>query len=209
MPTLTHHSHRTHQHTKPLQKKKVQIKPDDHLPKNMFIGVTALFDHTTLVPYRDSKPDDNHIYVWIRIPTGGAAGRYEAAVNVHSDPRHIPDKSRRDLMYVIHEEKVEPNEWPDVGVAKDAKVSFEGLGLKDSDFTTVQAGELRQIVTSYTERCQRMTIFGMSYSEGTGLHDVHFNGGKNKDGALCFYFDSAHGGPMARWIFLKFQNDEL
>lgn len=55
---------------------------------------------------------------------------------------------------------------------------------------------------------QRISVYGMTYTEGTGIHDVHMNTG-GKDGALIFYFDEQHGGPKARWVFLKFANQLL
>ncbi len=196
---------RLHQLITPLAA--ARLVPDDKLPGSGFLGLVGTFDHVTTVPYTGTKPDDNHVYLWVRVPSGPFAGRYEAAVNVHSD--QASDAGRK-LLYATRETVVEPNAWPDFGATSTAAVSFAGLGLKDADFTTVQEGTLRSLVLQYASTCTRLAVYGIEYKEHTGLHDVHLNPGlKDSDGALAFYFDAEHGGPAARWLFLKFQGQSV
>ena len=94
-------------------------------------------------------------------------------------------------------------------------MSYAALGLKDADFAPVQQGDLQTLVTHYAETCILMAAYGTTYSEGTGLHDIHLNTGEppgrghanrtGQDGALVFYFSGVGGTALsAHWIFVKF-----
>lgn len=179
-------------------------EPDAKLPGGGFIGLVGAFDHATTVPYTGTRPDDNHVYLWVRVPSGAVAGRYEAAVNVRSTT------GSPDLQYATREMTLAVEAWPEPGAVPHAAVSFAGLGLTEADFATVQEGELRSLVMTYAASCARMAVYGVEYTEHTGLHDVHRNPGLHDgDGALAFFFDAAHGGPAVRWVFLKFQGDAV
>lgn len=196
---------RLHQLTTPLAAP--GSKPDAKLPGSGFIGLVGTFDHVTTVPYTGTKPDDNHAYVWVKVPSGPFAGRYEAAVNVHSDQA---SDAGRDLLYATREIVLDPENWPEFGATAQAAVSYAGLELTDADFATVEEGALRSLVLQYASTCARLTVYGIEYVEHTGLHDIHLNPGrKNADGALVFYFDADHGGPAARWLFLKFAGEKI
>jgi hypothetical protein len=191
------------------------------LTPNRFGGLTGTVDHWTLAPHDGPRPDDNHIYLWIKVAQGAIAGKYEAAVNVLSSDKKKPGDppDALDLRFCERSETVDPANWPSEGFAEDAQVSYAGLGLKETDFQTVEMGELRQLVASRATHCQRITVYGVAYPHGDGLHEVHMNSGNrpprqnenrvNQDGAVVFYFDEQNGGPVARWIFLKFRTQDF
>ncbi len=54
------------------------------LPALQFGFLVGTFDHSTLVPEGKTRPDNNHIYLWIRVPSGPLAGQFECAFNIHS-----------------------------------------------------------------------------------------------------------------------------
>ena len=97
-------------------------------------------------------------------------------------------------------------------------LSYAALGLKDGDFAPVRQGDLQTLVTHYAETCTQMAAYGTTYSEGTGLHDIHLNAGEQpgsahanrsgQDGALVFYFGDP-ASPSAHWIFVKFSTQSL
>lgn len=211
-------SHRDHQHINLLPKGR---QPDAKLTPSVFGALVGMCHYWTLSPHDGTRPDDNHIYLWFTLGAGAYAGQYEVAVNVYSTDRSeglSPDD--RDLRYYIHTDSVQETEWPEEGFqSQGVALSYTGLGLTEANFTPVQMGELRSLVSNHATSCQRISAYGMTYSTGDGLHDVHMNSGNpsgsgygnqsGQDGALIFYYDAAHGGPMASWLFLKFKTQML
>ena len=182
------------------------------LPPTQFGELVGTFDHATLVPEGAARPDDNHVYLWVRVPAGQFAGLYECAFNIHST----------DLSNVLF------TDWPQDMTGKtlpppgftQPSLSYAALGLKDADFAPVQQGDLQSLVTHYASACTVMAAYGTTYSEGTGLHDIHLNAGEppgsahadrtGQDGALVFYSGGTAGAaPTAHWIFIKFSTQSL
>jgi hypothetical protein len=113
------------------------------------------------------------------------------------------------LSYHLADEAVLESKWPPVGANTGAQLSYRGLRLEESDFTLAEESDLHDIVLNYATRCDRISVFGMSYETGDGIDNAHMNTEPNQDGGLVFYFDSANGGPVARWVFLKHQEPTL
>jgi hypothetical protein len=200
-------SHYFQQHTTPLNR--TPIAKPGALPVNTYLAVTGEFDHISPLSSATGKPDERHVFAWINVTTGTYVGKYEAAIDVHSNRADSSETDPEEVKYHLAEESVTVGDWPPVGVNTKAALSFTGLGLKESDFTLVEQDELHHLVQEYASNCDRISVFGLSYTNGTGLHDVHLNDGQNKDGAVAFYYDSVNGGPLVRWLFLKFQTPVL
>jgi hypothetical protein len=136
-----------HQHS--FTKKKLGPKPKRSkggLPHNHFGGLIGDIDHLTLSPHDGKKPDDNHVYIWIDVPAGQQAGKYECAFNTEST-----DKTP--TFFAVHEEEIQPTDIPTLGFF-DAEISYPGLGLKQSDFQEIQNDILRSSVFSWAAlRC--------------------------------------------------------
>ena len=182
------------------------------LPPNQFGELVGTFDHATLVPEGRTRPDDNHVYLWMDVASGPVAGSYECAFNIHST-----DLSN--VLFTDWPEDRPGKTLPKPGFTK-TTLSYADLGLKDTDFAPVQQGDLQTLVTHYAETCELMAAYGTTYSEGTGLHDIHLNSGEapgskhpnrtGQDGALVFYFaGSAQSAPTAHWIFIRFDTQHL
>ncbi len=182
------------------------------LPPTQFGELVGTFDHATLVPEGATRPDDNHVYLWVRVPDGPFAGLYECAFNIHST-------DQTNVSFTDWPEDFTGKPLPAAGFAQPS-LSYAALGLKDADFAPVQQGDLQTLVTHYAETCTLMAAYGTTYSEGTGLHDIHLNAGEQpgsshanrtgQDGALVFYFGGTGGAaPSAHWIFIKFSTQSL
>ena len=200
-------AHHNHHHLEPF----VTHAKHSHgtITPNVYGALTGSFDHWTLSPHDGTHADDNHIYVWLKVESLMATGKFECAVNVESSRmvgNASPDKL--ELRYHLMDETVEETAWPPEGFTTDAALSFAKLGLHESDFQIVTSGALRTLVAMDALQAQRIAVYGMTYSDGTGIHDVHQNTGDH-DGAIIFYYDAAHGGPKARWVFLKFATPVL
>ena len=184
------------------------------LPSSKFGVLVGSFGHATLVPEGSSRPDNNHIYLWVTIPNGEFTGSYECAFNIHST-----DASN--VLFTDQEEDLTGQTLPQSGF-KVTSLSYTDLGVKDADFVAIQQGDLQSIVTHYAETCDQMAAYGMTYPDGTGLHDIHMNSGEpagsahpervGQDGALVFYFQGGaqdQPRPYARWVLIRFDTQHL
>ena len=98
-------------------------------------------------------------------------------------------------------------------------LSYSAIGLHQTNFTTVANGMLRTIVDSSAQDADLVSAYGVTYSDGTGMHDLHYNNGEpprsgfenrpNQDGALVFYSLNRSGQTTRRWILIKFQTQSL
>jgi hypothetical protein len=202
---------RQHSHAKrPLGKQVVH--PSKHLPKNQFGGLVGELDHITLNPHDGPRPDDNHIYTWIRVPGGSVAGKYECAFNTESSS----DSS--ECQFYVHEEPIEMEDFPSFGFWE-AEVSYRGLGLTQDKFKPIENGQLRSAVRGWLADASMIVAYGFTYTGGDGLHDIHMNSGErpgsshpnhtNQDGALLMYYRNERQNPYRRWVFIKFDTQEL
>ena len=182
------------------------------LTKNQFGALTGNLDHLTLVPKGGSRPDDNHVYVWLRVPTGSVSGKYECAFNTESNTGGPASQ------FLVKEEAIKLTDFPPLGFSK-ATVSYKGLGLKQADFQQIQNGALRTAVYNWAGTAAFITAYGITYTGGDGLHDIHMNSGEkpgsghpnlvNQDGALVFYYKPKGQAPFRRWVFIKFASQTL
>ena len=160
-----------------------------------------------------SDADDNHVYIFARIATGQYAGRYKFAFNTESTEGHAEDE------YYVYDEPISMAEVPSEGFTEDASLSYVALGLHQSNFRTVQNGRLRTIVHDSAQSSDMVAAYGVTFDDGTGMHDLHYNNGEpaggsfknepNQDGALVFYYLNHAGQTTRRWIFIKFQTQSL
>jgi hypothetical protein len=202
-------AHHHHTFTKKLKPKPSQAK--GRLPANHFGGLVGTIDHLTLSPHDGKKPDNNHVYIWINVPAGPNAGRYECAFNTEST-----DTSP--TLYAVVEEEIDPTEIPTYGF-EDASVSYAAMGLTEADFQVIQNGTLRSSVFNWAQHCDEIVAYGLTYNDGTGIHDIHMNSGErpgsghanrvNQDGALAFYYRPPAAAPYRRWAFIKFSTQDL
>src|SRR4051794_36987242 len=109
-----------HSHAK-RQLNRRPLQTSQRLPKKQFGGLVGELDHITLSPHNGPRPDDNHIYIWLRVPGGPVAGRYECAFNTESSSYGA------ECQFYEHEEQIEMGDFPSFGFWQ-AGVSYAGLG---------------------------------------------------------------------------------
>jgi|GEM_PF-2458032 len=199
-------SHQNHNHTTPLPPSHNPATGGGRLPGNKFAALVGKYDHWTLQAERSDAQNKFHVYVWVAVAGGPNAGKYECAINVLSDKG--TDSAQNEVRYHLHDVQLDVSHWPAEGISTTAALDYAKLGLHEADFTDVEAGELRTLVEHYASSCQLMGAFGHTYPDGTGLHETHMQS-PNQDGAVVFYYDVDHGGPIARWVFVKFQTPKL
>jgi len=194
---MSHHHHQPLKPTPPASK---------NLPHNVYGVIVGKIDG----PLSDA--DNNHIFIPVRIATGGHAGRYQLAFNTESNQGPA-------VQYHIHDEPIAMADVPGEEFTTDASLSYHDLGLHQAGFRTVSNGKLRTIVHNSAMNSDLVAAYGFTFSDGSGLHDIHFNNGEkagsghanqpNKDGALVFYYLNRSGQTTRRWIFIKFQSQSL
>lgn len=186
------------------------------LPFDRYGVFAGEYHHQTLTPMGKPNPDDNHVYLWVKIPDapGRPGGVYECAFNIHSSRgSHV--------QFAELEEELDAADLPAPGFYE-ASLSYKELGLANGDFAPVRDGDLHVLVTQYAERCDLMAAYGVTYSDGAGLHDLHMRSGEpprspyveeerpDEDGALVFYFlRSREPTLVARWVLVKFETQSL
>jgi hypothetical protein len=193
----------SHHHTRPLNKERPSGGP---LPHDVYGAIVGTIDG----PLGDQ--DDNHVYIPLRIHTGPLAGLYRLAFNTESTDRSSDQ-------FAIYDEPIEMADVPSEGFTQDASLSYAGIGLHQADFSPITNGKLRTLTHDSAQDADLMGAYGFTFSDGGGLHDIHFNNGEppgskfknqpNKDGALVFYTLNRSGQTTRRWIFIKFQEQNL
>ena len=192
-----------HHHLKPL-------RPNNPLtsllPHNVYGAMVGTIDGPL------GAGNANHVKIPIRVATGPYTGRYQLAFNTEST-----DQSQ--VQYCIRDEAITLADVPGVGFTDDASLSYAAIGLGQKDFTTVANGKLRTIVVDSAQGSDLIAAYGYTYSNGTGMHDLHDNNGEpkgsghsnhpNQDGALALYTLDRAGRNTRRWIFIKFQTQSL
>lgn len=218
------HPHRSHRFTSPLPRRE-EPPPAPELPRDRFGALTGAFDRAAAGSRYRNVPDDNHVYLWVRVPAAPFAGSYECAVNVASP---AGDGIFTPVLFHERDEWIPASHLPAEGFTLHARCSYAALGLRESDFTAVPQMTLAPALIGYAQSSLRMAVYGVTYSNGEGLHDIHLNsheapgsrhrdrldaeGRPTQDGALIFYSPAQDGDPSllrAHWVFLKFRTQRL
>jgi hypothetical protein len=205
--TMSHHSHHDHPIGPPPPPTAGRI------PGNQFGALVGVLDHLTLAAHDGQHADDNHVYIWIRVPQGQFAGKYECAFNTESS-----GGGNVESQFLVKEEQIQESDFPDFGFDT-ATVSYNGLGLTQSEFQPISNGSLRTSVYDWANKAALITAYGVTYNTGDGIHEVHMNSGEppgsgfsnlvNEDGAMVFYYRPAGEPPLRRWVFIKFSSQTL
>jgi hypothetical protein len=134
--------------------------------------------------------DSGHVHLQLDI-TGK---RYDVAVNVEStagDPLSILTK---DL----------PAQLPAVGYSPTPFDYPTTLGVHSTDFAPLAKADLISRLQTELKSASRVSIHGLTYTDGTGIHNVHRNS-SGRDGVILVRRGGAGGSDHA--IALRFSND--
>lgn len=159
-----------------------------------------------------SDADNNHVFIPIFVAAGTGAGVWKVAFNVESNA------APKAAQYHVVDEAIATTDFPKGGFYAKARLSYQEIGLKTSEFKLIQNGMLRTVVHSTVSHAELVAVYGFTFPGG-GIHDVHYNNGEpagsghsnrpNEDGALAVYFHETSGQAVRRWIFIKFQSQHL
>jgi hypothetical protein len=191
------------------------------LPRNTFGRLVGEFQSASHIPLRGGRETDRHIYLSVKVADGRSAGIFECAVNIRSD-------EGTEVLYSERIEDLDSGGAPADGFDEGIRLSYgtgpdgdgvDYMGLTDSDFKTIVNDDLYNRIADLSQNCDRMAVFGTTYSDGTGIHDIHMKSGTDpsdpqargdrdhKDGAIAFYFNLEAAGEKksyATWVFIKF-----
>lgn len=191
------------------------------LPHDTFGRLVGEFQSSSHVPLRGGRDSGRHIYLSIKVPSGRDVGVFECAVNIRSD-------EGTEVLYTERIEDLDSGGAPEDGFTAGLHLSYgtggdtsdtDFMGLKDSDFHPIVNDDLYNRIADLSQNCDRVAAYGVTYTDGTGIHDIHMNSGtrpddsharddhRNQDGAIAFYFNLEAGGQRksyATWVFVKF-----
>lgn len=134
--------------------------------------------------------DSGHVHLQLDI-TGK---RYDVAVNIEStagDPMSILTK---DL----------PAQLPALGYSNSSFDYPLTLGVHSTDFVAIAKAALVARLQTELKTASRVSIHGLTYTDGSGIHDVHKNN-PGRDGVIIVRRGGAGGSDHA--IALKFSTD--
>ena len=197
------------------------------LPPETYGRLVARFVSASPIPLRGGRDTGRHIYLDLQVPDGSPdAGVYECAVNIRSN-------EGTEVLFTRRIEPVDPGSAPGFGFDPNVGLSYgtggdpsDGsyLGLTDADFRPIVNDELYQTISDLAQSCSRVAACGVTYSDGTGIHDIHMNSGTDpsdyharddrvhQDGAIAFYFDLQSGGQQqgyATWVLIRFSSQSV
>jgi hypothetical protein len=196
------------------------------LPKNHFGRLVGEFQFSSHIPLRGGRDTGRHIYLSLKIPNGHNAGIYECAVNIRSD-------EDTNVLFTQRIEDLDAGGLPHFGFTPDVNLAYgsssnesdqDFMGLKDSDFAEIVNDDLYNRIADLCQNCDRIAAYGVTYSGGDGIHDIHMNSGTEsndahagqdrdrQDGAIAFYFDLEAAGQhktFANWVFIRFESQSV
>lgn len=107
----------------------------------------------------------------------------------------------------------EPFGPPTYGVFPNAQLSYTAIGLTDDDFAPVSDTRLDSQLEAALNQATFVAIYGQTFDDGgangKGIHDVHYTGKPNQDGAIAIYAVDSNGKPTRTWFYFKFQEDDI
>jgi len=196
------------------------------LPPDIFGRLVGEFQFASHVPLRGGHNTGRHIYLALKVPGGPFGGIFECAVNIRSD-------EGTNVLYTQRIEDLTAGGLPDFGFEESVKLTYgrggaendpEFMGLTDSEFQQIINDDLYNRIADQAQTCDRIVVYGVTYSGGDGIHDIHMNSGTDpsdtharddrdhEDGAIAFCFDLEAGGErkaFANWFFVKFATQHV
>jgi hypothetical protein len=143
----------------------------------------------------DHSSNEHHVLLHV---TTAANELVEIAVNVLDEERRA-----QEMGYHIQNEDL-PEQKSDEFV--ETSFSYRQKGLHDDDFFAATPQKLTGMLLSLFRDAESITVYGTTYSSGTGIHDIHMNRNESegKDGAIGFAM-----GQAMTWLYFKFSTEHL
>ncbi|MGX7873191.1 deoxyribonuclease II family protein [Mesorhizobium sp. ORM6] len=176
----------------------------------VFASVVGIVDQTTEHPITGRSGSHLQFYV-----EAGASIRYQVDVNIQSrDGSEIEVYVGHDPLQPAGTNPAQPFGTPAYGVFKNAQLSYRGLGLSDDKFTPMSASRILSMLDAALTQSEFVSVYGLVFNDGgasgRGIHEAHFTGKANQDGAIAVYIlDTATQTPKRTWFFFKFREDSI
>jgi hypothetical protein len=107
----------------------------------------------------------------------------------------------------------QPYGAPAYGVFPDAKLSYAGMKLTDAEFQTISVTRIEAQLEAALGMSDFVAAYGHTFDDGgpngKGVHDIHYTGQPNEDGALAIYNKGASGSLKRTWFFFRFDNQHI
>lgn len=169
---------------------------DRWLPTSKFGSLTGTFDRVTRNPRGKGRPDDNHLYLWIKLDPDRT---YECAIN-----------TSRDSQFAVKD--LGPISAPPAGF-QTARSSYDDADVREADFASSPVRAIQDRISALAQRSDAIASYGTTYSGGEGMHLIHLQDHNasprhrdkhGEDGMLVFY---ASGRATA--MYFKFATQRL
>jgi hypothetical protein len=192
----------------------------NRLPRSTFGRLVATFESSSPIPLHGGKDSGRHIYLALKVADESPQhGIFECAVNVRSE-------EGTEVLFADRIEQSPPPLSP--GFTSDVHLTYGSgpsagddvaLGLTDDDFSRIQNDNLFDRIRNLADDCDLVEVYGVTYDDGQGVHDVHMNSGTDprdktakddrvrQDGAIAFHFARQSGADKdsyAHWILVRF-----
>lgn len=159
------------------------------LPSDTYGALEA--ELVSIVPpgTKNCPSDSDHLHLQILV----GSKRYDVALTIDS---------ATSAPLAIHVQTMGPT-LPSPGWATDTFDYEKMLSVPSADFKPLARDALLARLQSELSTAARVRIFGISYTDGTGTHNVHRNG-RDRDGVLIVHRVEAGGADRA--IALRFSD---
>ena len=146
----------------------------------------------------------DHLQFYLNI---GGTTAVQVDVNTQSRDGSQIGVYRADENFDVPEDK-------QIGLDTFVELSYQAIGLKDSDFTNTDYTRIESMVSADLQLAELVIAYGLTFKDpgpnGAGIHETHFTNQPGKDGALALYMPASDGGQAKRlWYFFKFQTDSI
>jgi hypothetical protein len=190
------------------------------LPRSTFGRLVATFESSSPIPLHGGKDTGRHIYLALKVADASPEhGIFECAVNVRSE-------EGTEVLFADRIEQSPPPLSP--GFTQGMHLTYGSgssdgadvaLGLTDDDFSRIENDNLFDRIRNLADDCDFVEVYGVTYDNGEGMHDVHMNSETDprdrtakddrdrQDGAIAFHFARQSGSDkqsFAHWILVRF-----
>ena len=175
-----------------------------------FGSLVGLVDKSTERPIQGRSGD--HLQFYVNINDGV---RYQVDVNTQSrDGSDVQLYIASEQLDAVGGNPQEPLGSPAYGVFPTATLSYAAIGLGNQEFQPIQVYRIDNQLESALNDAEFVAIYGMMFDDGgdngKGIHETHYTGRANQDGAIAVYsLDGQSGRPVRTWFFFKFETDSI
>jgi hypothetical protein len=137
--------------------------------------------------------DGSHVHLQIEV----SGSVYDVAVDIGTAPND-------EVGSYMETMAVPGGAWAEGWHSTDA-LGYPSLGLHSTSFTTADPTTIAMQLESLLASTTKISVFCTGYSQGNGCHDVHYENGSTKDGAIVLNPTAA----MSEVLFFRFTSQSF